>query len=386
MTRNAGPRKDDATGTWWFIVDLGPGAGGKRRQARRRGFPTKREAQEELDRLRVSVRDNAYVAPKRQTLGAFLVDDWLPAVRTRLEDSTWASYERNLRLHVVPNIGGVQLQGLDPAHLNRLYADLLVSGRKDTKPGGLSLRTVRYIATIIGAALDDAMRWGRTVRNVARLADPPSESTARPPEMKTWSSQELARFLDAETGDRYFSAWFFLATTGCRRGEALGLRWSDLDLDASRASIRQTVSMIAQRIVIKPRTKTGKGRLIELDARTVAVLRSWKAQQAQERLAMGPGYSDQGFVFGYPDGRHYHPGRFSREFDRRVPRHGLPRIRLHDLRHTWATLALEAGIPVEIVAERLGHSVAVCSAAYRHVTPAMASGAAETVASLIFGR
>jgi integrase len=118
----------------------------------------------------------------------------------------------------------------------------------------------------------------------------------------------------------------------------------------------------------------------------VTTLRAWRARQAQERLLMGPGYDDQGLVFGYPDGRRYHPGRFSREFDRRVERYGLRRIRLHDLRHTWATLALEASIPVEIVAERLGHSVAVCAATYRHVTPTMASGAAEKVAGLIFGR
>ena len=382
---SGGPQKDHKTGLWWFVTDLHRGPDGKRRQARRRGFPTKRAAQEELDRLRVAVRNRAYVAPKRQTLAAFLVDDWLPAVKVKLEPSTWASYERNLRLHVIPAIGGIQLQDLDPGHLNRLYAELLASGRKDTKPGGLSLRTVRYIATIVGAALDDAVRWGRVVRNVARLADPPSTSAARSPEMKTWSSQELARFLDLESADRYWPAWLFLATTGCRRGEALGLRWADVDLGGSRASIRQTITMVAQQIVVAPRTKTGKGRQIELDARTVEVLRAWKVRQAQERLLLGVGYADHGLVFTYLDGRPYHPGRFSREFDRRVERHGLRRIRLHDLRHTWATLALEAGIPVEIVAERLGHSVAVCAATYRHVTPAMASGAAEKVASLIFG-
>lgn len=116
MTHTAAPQRDPKTGTWYFVVDLGPGSEGKRRQARRRGFRTKKAAQEALDKLRVNAREGAYVAPKRQTLGSFLRDDWLPAVRAKLEESTWASYERNIRLHVIPSVGGVQLQALDPAH------------------------------------------------------------------------------------------------------------------------------------------------------------------------------------------------------------------------------------------------------------------------------
>lgn len=178
MTRRGGPHRDERTGTWSFVVDLPPGPDGNRRQARRRGFPTKKAAQGAMDKVRVSAAEGNFVAPQHQTLGSFLRDEWLPAARVKLQPSTWASYERNLRLHVIPAIGGVQLQSLDPAHLNRLYADLLVNGCKDTKAGGLSLRTVRYVATIIGAALDDAMRWGRVIQNVARLADPPSTRAA----------------------------------------------------------------------------------------------------------------------------------------------------------------------------------------------------------------
>jgi len=96
--------------------------------------------------------------------------------------------------------------------------------------------------------------------------------------------------------------------------------------------------------------------VIELDAQTVATLRSWRATRAEERLLMGAGHTDHGLVFCHPDGRPFHPDRFSREFDRRVTRHGLPRIRLHDVRHSWATLALEAGIDSKIVSERLGHA------------------------------
>jgi integrase len=126
--------------------------------------------------------------------------------------------------------------------------------------------------------------------------------------------------------------------------------------------------------------------VIELDAETAIALKTWRTHQAEERLLLGPGYKERDLVFCHPDGRPYHPDRFSREFDRRVQRHGVPRIRLHDLRHTWATLALQAGVDVKVVSERLGHSTATITRdVYQHVTPAMQSDAAERVAGLIFG-
>jgi integrase len=150
--------------------------------------------------------------------------------------------------------------------------------------------------------------------------------------------------------------------------------------------------------VIAPRTKTGKGRAIDLDATTVAELRANRARQAQEFLLLGMRPDGDTLAFGLPDGRPYHPAHFSREFDRAVARirkaelaanveHLLPRIRLHDLRHTWATLALEAGVPVKIVSERLGHATsAITNDTYSHVSPTMQADAAERVSALIFQR
>jgi integrase len=387
MTRRAaGPRHDPKTGTWWFVVDIGVGPDGHRRQAKRRGFATKNEAQKAFDKLRVRAREGAYVAPSRQTVGEFLTDEWLPAVRVTLEASTWESYERNLRVHVIPAIGQVYLQALDGARLNRLYASLLLDGRKRGKGSGLSARTVRYIHTILHAALDDAVRWERAATNAASKSDPPSARAAKAPEMKTWTAEELAHFLELTAKDRYNTSWLFLATTGTRRGETLGLRWSDIDLETGYAVIRQTITAVGDKVRIAPRTKSDRPRRIELDSRTVMAMRVWRARQAQEKLLLGTAYQDAGLVFCHPDGRPFHPKRFSREFDRRLTRFGLRRIRLHDLRHTWATLALQAGIDVKVVAERLGHSSPTITwAIYQHVTPAMQSGAAEKVAGLIFG-
>lgn len=213
--------------------------------------------------------------------------------------------------------------------------------------------------------------------------------------MHTWTGPQLAAFIERTANDRYGPAWFFLATTGCRRGEALGLRWSDLDLDEGFASIRQQVIPLPKpggkgregRIV--PGTKGGDARVIELDARTLASLKQWRKVQAEERLLLGAGYEDNGLVFARPDGRPQHPEAFSKTFDRRL-RMGayadLPTIRLHDLRHTWATLALEAGVDVAVVAKRLGHSSPqVTWSTYQHVRKGMQTDAAEKVAASIFG-
>jgi len=212
--------------------------------------------------------------------------------------------------------------------------------------------------------------------------------------MQTWTASELATFLARTEGDRYGYVWAFLATSGCRRGEALGLRWTDLDLIAGSAAFRQQViplpkeSGVGREGRIVPGTKGGEARVIQLDRRTVAMLRTWRRLQAAERLALGGGYEDNGLVFPRVDGRPYHPEAFSKTFDRRLRTKAfadLPTIRLHDLRHTWATLALEAGVDVAVVSKRLGHSSPVITwGTYQHVRHGMQTDAAERVAASIF--
>jgi integrase len=378
------------------VVDVSDGPDGQRRQTKRRGFKTRRAAQEELDRVRRSLGTSAYVAPTRQSLAEYLADDWLPAVRHTLADSTWESYARNVRLHVVPRLGGVRLQQVDGGMLNRLYADLLDEGRLlGRQSPGLKPRTVRYIHTILSAAFDDAVRWQRLVLNPARRATPPSASRAKAPEMRTWSGRQLARFLELCEGDRYYFPFHFLAHTGCRRGEALGLRWRDIDWGRNVVAIRQTVVPLSKTSGtgregrILPRTKGNKATVIRMDKATVAVLKTWRARQSQERLLVGSGYQDQDLVFCRPDGKPYHPESFSKTFDRRVRQPAfaeLPVVRLHDLRHTWATLALQADVPLKTVSEQLGHrTTAITADIYSHVTPEMAADAVEKVSALIVG-
>jgi len=240
--------------------------------------------------------------------------------------------------------------------LNSLYAQLLADGKQSNGGGGLSARSVRYVHTILHRALRDAVRCGRVSHNAADAADPPRASATARPTMTTWTGEQLRAFLDYTVDHRLYSAFVVLATTGMRRGEALGLRWSDVELTTGRSSIVQTVIAVNHKVKIgSPKTARGR-RTVALDPGTVAVLRRHRQQQLEERLIMGAGFTDHGLIFCRPDGGPLHPERFTRTFEIEAGRAGLPRIRLHDLRHTWATLALASGEHPKVVQERLGHA------------------------------
>lgn len=229
---------------------------------------------------------------------------------------------------------------------------------------------MRYLHSIVHKSLADALSWGLVVRNVADAASPPSNKAAKAPPPRTWSAAELGTFLKSVRGTRLEPLWTVFATTGVRRSEALSIRWSDLDLDAAQLAI--------------PVSKSGRGRSVALDGATVAVLRAHRKHQAAERLAWGPAYQDGDFVFCREDGVPYSPDYITRAFREAVARVGVARIRLHDLRHGWASMALQAGVNPKVVSERLGHAtVAFTLDTYSHVAPGLQEDAAERVAFAI---
>jgi integrase len=205
--------------------------------------------------------------------------------------------------------------------------------------------------------------------------------------MRTWTAPEVRAFLEHTADHRLHAAFVVLATTGMRRGECLGLRWTDLDLTAGRASIVQTVIAVNHEVRFgSPKTARGR-RTVVLDPGTVAALRERRQLQLAERLLMGAGFTDHGLVFCRPDGGPLHPERFSRTFTIEARRAGLPPIRLHDLRHTWATIALTTGEHPKVVQERLGHAaIAITLDVYSHVTEGLHGDAASRVAGSSSGR
>lgn len=373
---------------WEYLYrEIDPSTGKATRLRSKAGFPSRRAAEAALHSVLASMSAGSYVSPTGLTLRVFLEDRWLPGIASTIRASTHYSYGRNLRLHVLPTLGDVPLQRLEPSALNALYADLLAHGRKDHRKGDpLSAKAARYVHDILNRALQDAFRWSLVSRNVARLATPPKPRVADRAEMRTWTRDEVRDFLDRTREHRLHAAFFVFATTGARRGEVLGLRWGDIDLGAGRLHVRRSLVCVTHEPQYST-TKTAKSRrTIALDPATVAALRAHRATQAAEKLAAGAVYDDADLVFCDRRGGALHPERFTRTFQEQVARAGLPRIRLHDLRHTWATLALQAGVHPKIVSERLGHAnISITLDIYSHVAPSMHAEAANTVASYILG-
>jgi integrase len=318
----------------------------------------------------------------KKTLAVFL-REWLKLAEMRLRYSTWSGYRTNIEHHILPTLGDIPVADLKPEHLNALYAELLSNGRVDGT-GGLAPRTVQYVRTILRKALKDAMRLGLVDRNVTLLTDSPR---SRRPEMRTWAADQVRQFLAHVRNDRYFMAWYLAATTGLRRGELLGLKWRDVDLEGGRLQIRQTLVATGNRIYwSEPKTK-GSRRMVAIPEDAVLLLRGHAARQKEEKQRWSGENLGSDVVFTQPDGSPVDPDRFTRWFARHARDAYLPHIRLHDLRHTFATLALEAGIHVKVVSEMLGHdNIVITLDTYSHVMPVIHDEAAAKVSDVIFGK
>jgi integrase len=323
-----------------------------------------------------------HVRHSTRTVSEFL-DEWIAVMDGNIRPSTWASYRDYRDSYVTPVIGSTALRDLTPVRINLLYSHLLKEGRVRKFQGitrGLAPKTVRNVHVMLRRALRDAVRWDYIPHNPAENAQPPAISGRK---RKVWTSEQLRIFVEHVKGDRFFALWLLVATTGLRRGELAGLREEDIDLKAA------TVTPVAPRVVVdghaqtsEPKTQRGY-RTFALDPMTTAALavhiKRWRKEQ---RMV---GYASR-LLFCWPDGTPVHPQTITDRFFGLSRAAKLPVIRLHDVRHSYATAALRAGVHPKIVSERLGHaSVAFTLQTYSHVIEGMDGEAAAQVAAHIFG-
>jgi integrase len=356
---------------------------GGRRQSKR-SFRTKQEAKDELTRFLGAHQVGAFVAPSRMTL-AEVVDPWIDGLANQGRRlSTLAGYRRDLARYVLPRLGGMALQDIRVTDIDTLYAHLLRDGRRSG--GGLSMASVNHVHTALNKLFNDAERKGLITKNVVRLSTHPTLTAARAvgPEMKVWTPDELATFLRSIDGDRNDAMFRLAALTGMRRGELVGLRWTDLDLSRRRLTVNQSVTVVdGVEVASVPKTRRSR-RALDLDAATVVALQQHRSHQRERYLRLGVTATASDRVFTTDLGEPLQPNSVGQAFRRLVKEAGVPVIRLHDLRHTHASQLLMAGINIKVVSERLGHaSVGFTLDTYAHVMPGQQAEAAAAAAALL---
>lgn len=310
-----------------------------------------------------------------------------------LRPTTVRAYRSHTDEYLIPHLGRLRLQDLRPSHIDKLLAALDNGKRKPA--------TVRRIHATLRSALSTAVRRRLINFNAAKDVDLPASQR---PNVKPWEPAELGQFLDTIGTHRLGAMFEVVAGTGLRRGEAVGLRWDDVDLAGRVIVVRQQIVQESGRLKNKqsaapcpyceaghmgvsfgkPKTASGEDRVIDLDEVTVGALLSHQLRQQAERESWGDAYVDHGLVFAREDGKPLRPDDVTKLFGALVDAAGLRRIRLHDLRHGQASLMLAAGIDMAIVSKRLGHStITITSDTYSHLLGGVGRDAADRAAALI---
>jgi integrase len=356
------------------VVDLGKDPVTNKRRQRTKTFKTKKEAQAYLAAWRVEIDRGVAVDRSQQTV-AQMMEYWLQThVRPRLRAKTVYDYEQTITKHILPALGPIAVQKLGPDVLQQFYSDKLAAG--------CGVRTIRLCHLHLSQALKQAVRLGLVARNVADLVTQPQE---RPREMQTWSAEEAQAFLAVADQSGHGPLWLLALTTGLRRGELLGLRWKDVDLERGVLHVRQTViALRGHPAFSQPKTPRSRRSADLLDPVTLA-LREHKRRQNAQRLALGAAWQDHDLVFCTGLGTPIDPDNLKRDYQRLVALAGVPRIRIHDVRHTFTTHALASGANVKAVSEAIGHADSSTTLrTYAHVLPEQRREVAAKVSAAFF--
>jgi integrase len=378
--------------TWSYVIRVKDPETGVSRPRWAGGFATEEEAKAARDEARVKARRGEYIDRNQTTVTEYL-DQWIDSHSMEIKPRTLLDYRACIRLYVTPRIGHMPIQVVRPSTITKLYRDLLAGGGRHGKP--LATTTVIHLHAVLRKAFRDAVIVdGLIGSNPVERAKRPRGPTHEPGTV--WTIAQLQAFLATARQHRLFAFFHLAAYTGARRGELLNLRWADIDLDAKKITISGSTAVIGGER-INGTTKSGRTRVIAIDDHTVAVLQQHKTDQAAEQALAGDYWRGRsnGYVFTtgwgepiYPDTvttlmtklirAHNDPENGSR------PKDQLPHARLHDLRHIHATTLLLSGVPVHVVAARLGHAdPAITLRVYAHVIRTAEAAAADIFAQAL---
>ena len=376
-------RKD---GRWVGSLNLG-WEDGKRK---RRHFyaATAAEVRDELLKARSDQSHGLPVASERQTVAKFL-EDWLEhTLKARAKPRSFESFTTIVNKHIVPALGRTRLDKLTPQQVQALlekkrkpYETKTKSG-KTVEKNGLSPQSIASIRTVLRSALSQAVKWGMIGRNVAMLIDPPRIPR---PQAHAIELDGARKLLEVARGNRFEAIFVLALTLGLRRGEILGLRWSDVDFEKSAVRVNQALQRVGGRLQVTEVKTQRSRRVVAIPESVVRALKTRRAQQAQDRLLAGPEWKDSDLAFTNPTGGPLEPITLHRDFKRLLQTAELStKTRFHDLRHTAASLLLAEGVHLRMIMELLGHSsISLTANTYAHVMPAAMRDVADRMESIL---
>jgi len=329
----------------------------------------KKDAETRLNEIINQYDKGLYVKPGKATLSDYL-NRWLQDyAHPNLAPRTREVYEMMIRQHLIKHLGSLTLTALRPEHLQKYYSDRLLSG--------LSPQTVRHHHTLIHKALQTALEWGLLSRNVADSVKPPKVQTK---DMQIWNVDEIDNFLQAAKDTPYYVLFHLALFTGMRRSELLALRWQDVDLILAQISVNRSLHQLNDNSYIFRSPKTSKARrTIALPPSSSLILQDHYVKCKDLSAKLDIPFNDDTLVFCHiENGKPIRPNTITRAWTSTAIKAELKPIRLHDARHSHASLMLKQGIHPKIVQERLGHSsIAITLDTYSHVTPGLQEAAAE---------
>jgi integrase len=359
--------KGRAAGTWYLRVELPRSVDGSRKQRREAFRGTKTEAQRRLRDFLNEVETGGHADTGRMTVADLSVR-WLAATKHRVGTRGFTRYSQLAQDYIVPSLGSLRLERLRPDHIEGALATWRAKTSKVTGRH-LTPRSIRHTFDVCKGMFRWAVRMGLLVRNPCDAVDTPRFDHK---EMRALDTPGVEKLLEAARGTELELPIIVFIGTGLRRGEAFGLRWSDIDFEAERLTVRRSIEVVkGERREKSPKT-VRSARTIALAPFVVEALRRQKREQLERRLFLGLGRDDAAYVFDRTDGKPWNPDQFSWRFADLVRRAGIPKVRLHDLRHSYASLSLAAGTDLKIISTSLGHStIAVTANLYMHVTESL---------------
>ncbi|MBA3824180.1 MAG: site-specific integrase [Ktedonobacterales bacterium] len=362
-------KRDD--GRWVAVVNLGYVAGKRKRKS----FygDTRKEVQEQLTAALRDQQQGIAIPVGKQTVEQYL-HQWLEEfAKPSIRHNTYISYASIVRLHLVPEIGRHQLAKLKPQDIQGMLNRKLESG--------LSPRMVQLILVVLRIALAKAQRWGLVAQNVAKLVDSPRVSRYK---AQFLEPEDARRLLQAVQGDRLSALFTVALALGLRKGEALGLRWKDIDFKRKQLTVESNLQFIKGEFVFTD-TKSDQGRrTIPLPEVALQSLQEHRIKQDKERQQAGENWQENNLVFSTSHGTPYSARNVSRSFYRLLDKAGLSHMRFHDLRHTCGSLLIAQGVHPRVVMEVLGHSqISVTMNLYAHIIPGLKEGVADKMQAML---